>query len=93
MSGTKLVDRVSHRDAAWKRNDALIGRAARRAEWAASALHSAAGDLDRAWGREGNSLAGLTEIVQEHALRMSSIAGDIERCRAAHGSGEPRPRT
>jgi hypothetical protein len=87
MSATKLVGRAGARDAAWKRNDALIRRAAKRADWAASALERAAGDLSRARGREGNSLTGLTEIVQDEALRISGIAGDIERRRPIPGGG------
>lgn len=89
MSGTKLVGRVGVKDAAWKRNDALIGRAARRADWAVSALEGAAGDLTRAHGPEGNSLTGIAEIVQDQAVRLSSLAEDIESCRAIPGDGEP----
>jgi hypothetical protein len=81
MSPTKPVGRVGVKDAAWKRNDALIGRAARRADWAVSALEGAAGDLTRAHGPEGNSLTGITEIVRDQAERLSSLADDIERCR------------
>jgi hypothetical protein len=81
MSHTKPTGRVGVKDAAWKRNDALIGRAARRADLAVSALEGAAGDLIRAHGPEGNSLTGITEIVQDQAMRLSSLADDIERCR------------
>jgi hypothetical protein len=81
MSPTKPVGRVGVKDAAWKRNDALIDRAARRADLAVSALEGAAGDLTRAHGPEGNSLTGITEIVRDQAERLSSLADDIERCR------------
>jgi hypothetical protein len=87
MSATKLVSRLGVKDAASKRNDALIGRAARRARWAVSALDGAAGDLTRAHGPEGNSLMGITEIVQDQAARLSTLAHDIERFRAIPGGG------
>jgi hypothetical protein len=93
MSDTKVVVRVGVRDAAWKQNDALIRRAARRAGWAVSALEGAAGDLTRAHGPEGNSLMGITEIVQDQAARVSSLAHDIERYRAIPGDSQPRPGT
>jgi hypothetical protein len=89
MSDTKIVVRAGVKDAAWKRNDALIGRAARRAGWAVSALECAARDLTLAHGREGNSLMGITEIVEDQAVRVSSLVRDIERCRAIPGNGVP----
>jgi hypothetical protein len=90
MSHTKTVVRVGMKDGAWKLNDALIRRAAKRADLAVSALEGAAGDLNRAHGPEGNSLMGITEIVEDQAARVSSIAHDIERCRAIPGDGGPR---
>jgi hypothetical protein len=83
MSGMKPVGRAAERDAAWRRNDALIGRAAQLADWARTALEGAVGELDRAHGPEGNSLTGITEIVQDQAVRLSSLAEDIDRCRRA----------
>jgi hypothetical protein len=91
MSDTKPAGRVLFKDAAWKRNDALIGRASRRADWAVSALEGAAGDLTSAHGPEGNPLTGITEIVQEQAVRLASLADDIESCRAVPGNREPGP--
>jgi hypothetical protein len=88
MSGTKMDDRVGQRDAAARRNDELIGRAARRADWAGTALESAAGDLGGAHGAEGNSLTGLTEAVQDEAERVSNLAEDIESRRAVPNHGE-----
>jgi hypothetical protein len=88
MSGTKMDRRVGRRNEAAKRNDDMIGRAAKRTDWAGTALESAAGDLDGAHGAEGNSLTGLTEAVQEEAERVSNLAEDIESRRALPEDGE-----
>lgn len=89
MSAAKPVGQPPVKGAAWKRNDALIGRAARRARWAVSALEGAAEDLTRARGPEGNSLMGITEIVEDQAARLSTLAHDVDRCRGIPGDGKP----
>ena len=83
MPGTKIDRRTNHAGAAASRNDVLIARAARRAEWAASALGGAAADLGAAHDREGNPLMGLAEVVSEGATRVSHLATDIESQRVA----------
>ena len=77
MRPTTLDRRAGRRKAA-AGNDALIGRAAKRAGWAGTALESAANDLDGAWGTDGNALSGLAEIVQDEAVRVSNLAKEIE---------------
>lgn len=84
MSGTKSHRHAVLARAAADRNSELIERAAKRADWAGSALESAAGDLDGTHGTEGNALTGLTEVVLEEAARVSRLAEDIE-------SQRPRP--
>jgi hypothetical protein len=82
MSNTKGDRRAARTRAAAKRNDGLIERAAKHADWAGAALESAAGDLDGAHGREGNALTGLAEVVQDEAERVSHLAEDIKSQRA-----------
>jgi hypothetical protein len=82
MSATKIDRRTAYADVAATRNDVLIARAARRAGWAASALDSAAADLEAAHDREGNPLTSLAEVVSEGAARVSHMAADIESRRA-----------
>jgi|GEM_PF-6597342 len=65
-------------DTATETDDELISRAAKRADWASTALESAADDLDDAHGDQGKSLAGLVEVVQDEAGRVSHLAEDIE---------------
>jgi hypothetical protein len=77
----------------------LIGRAAKHAGWAGAALESAARDLDGTWGRDGNSLSGLVEVVQDEATRVCSLAAEIESrssvrrnvVRGRPRSGSPEP--
>jgi hypothetical protein len=77
MPGTKIGPRLG-RNTSQTRNDAQIGRAAKRAGWAGAALESAADDLDGACGAEGNPLTGLREAVQDEAKRVANLAEDIE---------------
>jgi hypothetical protein len=83
MSGTNVERRITRTGAAASRNDVLIARAAQRAEWAATALGGAAGDLDGAHDSEGNPLTGLAEVVLEGATRISHLAKDIDSQRPA----------
>jgi hypothetical protein len=89
MSDTKIDDRSARVSAAVKRDDLLITRAAKRTDWAGTALESAAGDLDEAHGSEGNALRGLTEVVLEEAARVSHLAEDIESHRPISDDREP----
>ena len=77
MPTTTLPRRVGRSNSA-KRSDELIGRAAKRAGWAGTALEGAARDLDGACGVDGNALSGLAEVVEEEATRVSSLAEEIE---------------
>jgi hypothetical protein len=65
-------------DAAAKRDDELVSRAAKRTDWAGSALEGAAEDLDDV-GEDDSTLTGLTESVQDEATRVARLAKDIER--------------
>ena len=78
MSGIKIHRSVGRAHEDVSRDDELIARAAKRADWAGAALEGAAGDLGDAHGGEGNSLTGLAEVVQEEAVRVSHLAQDIE---------------
>jgi hypothetical protein len=69
-------------DAAAKRDDALVSRAAKRTDWAGSALEGAAEDLDGVGG-DGTGLTALAETVQEEAEHVSRLAKDIESQRTA----------
>jgi hypothetical protein len=89
MSGTKIDRRAARTRAAAKRNDGLIERAAKRADWAGAALESAAGDLDGAHGPEGNALTGLAEVVLDEAGRVSHLAEDIGSQRVDSDSRRP----
>jgi hypothetical protein len=73
-----MLDRRVARSNAVKRSDELIGRAAKRARWAGTALESAARDLDGACGTDGNALSGLAEVVQDEATRLGNLAEEIE---------------
>jgi hypothetical protein len=86
MSDSK-IDRRTDADA--KEDDVLITRAAKRTDWAGTALASAAEDLDDAHGGEGSALTGLVELVQEEATRVSHLAEDIESHRPALEDGKP----
>ena len=83
MSGTK-TDRT---DAAAKKDDELITRAAKRTDWAVTALERAADDLDDAHNEEGSRLTSLAEVVQEEASRVAHLAEDIESQRAVPEDG------
>ena len=90
MSGTKIDQRSKRVLAVARRDDAMIARAARRADWAGAALRTAARDLSDAHGEDGNLLTGLAELVLEQAARASSLAEDIERRRPAARRGAMR---
>lgn len=101
VSGTKIDQRSKRVLAVVRRDDELIARAAKRADWAGAALRTAARDLSGAHGDDGNPLTGLAEVVLEQAVRASSLAEDIERRRppqserrsaAPRAAGRP-PRT
>jgi hypothetical protein len=85
MSSSK-TDRT---DAAAKKDDDLITRAAKRIDWAGSALESAADDLDDAHNDDGSRLTSLAEVVQEEAERVAHLAKDIESQRAVPDGGPP----
>jgi len=89
MSGSKIDRRAAQEDAAAKQDDELITRAAKRTDWAGTALESAAGDLDDAHGVEGKPLTDLAEVVQDEATRMSHLAEDIESHRPVAEDDEP----
>lgn len=77
MPANALDGRVGRSNSA-KRSDELIGRAAKRAAWAGTALESAARDLDGTWGADGNALSGLAEVVEDQATRVTNLAQEIE---------------
>jgi hypothetical protein len=68
-------------DAAAKKDDELVSRAAKRTDWAGSALEHAADDLEDV-GEDDSALTGLAESVQEEAERVARLAKDIESQRA-----------
>jgi hypothetical protein len=78
MSGSKIDRRAAREDAAAKKDDELITRAAKRTDWAGAALESAAGDLDDAHDGKGDALAGLSEVVLDEAAVVSGLAEVIE---------------
>jgi hypothetical protein len=86
MSDRK-IDRRTDADA--REDDERITRAAKRTDWAGTALEGAAEDLDVARGEEGSALSGLAEVVQEEARRVSHLAEDIESHRLVSEDGEP----
>jgi hypothetical protein len=95
---TEIDQRSNQVLAVVRRDEELIARAAKRADWAGAALRTAARDLSDAHGEDGNPLTGLAEVVLEQAARVSSLAEDIERRlskprpAARRGAGRP-PRT
>jgi len=88
MSGTEIDHRSERVIAVARRDDELIARAAKRADWAGTALRTAASDLCDAHSDDGNPLTGLAEVVLEHAVRASSLAEDIERRRHLASKGQ-----
>jgi hypothetical protein len=64
-------------EAAAKRDDQLVERAAKRADWAGNALEHAADDLEDV-GKDESGLTALAETVQEEAEHVSRLAKDIE---------------
>jgi hypothetical protein len=82
-----------------QRDDALVARAAKRADWAGDALEQAADDLENV-GDDASSLSGLAETVQDEAEHVARLAKDIESQRsdmdrepghAAWGTGTAEP--
>jgi hypothetical protein len=82
MPETEIDRRVRRNNAAARKSDELIARAAKRTNLAGTALASAAGDLDNAHSRDGNALTGLAEVVLDEAWRVSHLVKDIESHRA-----------
>jgi hypothetical protein len=91
-ASTKIDRRAAQADAAAKRDGELITRAAKRTDWAGTALERAAGDLDDAHGVEGKPLADLAEVVQDEARRVGRLAEDIESHRTVLVDDEPAVR-
>lgn len=60
-----------------EKGEELIGRAAKRTDWAGTALESAGDDLAEA-SDHGGSLDGLKDRVQQEAEVVSHLAEDIE---------------
>jgi hypothetical protein len=89
MSGDKIDRRGAQEDAAATKDDELITRAAKRTDWAGTALESAAGELDDAHGVEGKPLTDLAEVVKDEATRVSHLAEDIESHKAVPEDDEP----
>jgi hypothetical protein len=87
MTSTEIDPSVRRANAAARKDDALIGRAAKRAGLAGAALASAAWNLDNAHGRDGNSLTGLAELVRDEAGRVAHLVEDIESRRDAREDG------
>jgi len=77
------------KEAAAKRDDELVERAAKRTDWAGEALEHAADDLDDV-GADETKLTALAETVQEEAEHVSRLAKDIESQRA---DTKPKPAT
>lgn len=65
------------KDAAAKRDDELVSRAAKRTDWAGTALEGAAEDLEDV-GEDDSALTGLAETVQDEAAHVARLAKDIE---------------
>ena len=85
MTSTEADPSVRRANAAARKDDALIGRAAKRTGLAGAALASAAWHLDNAHGHDGNALTGLAELVRDEAGRVSNLVADIESHRKAPG--------
>jgi cell division protein FtsN len=79
------------KDAAAKRDDELVSRAAKRTDWAGSALEGAADDLEDV-GTDESGLTALAETVQDEAEHVSRLAKDIESQRTDMGVPSPRGR-
>jgi hypothetical protein len=65
------------KEAAARRDNELVERAAKRADWAGNALEHAADDLEDV-GADESGLTALAETVQEEAEHVSRLAKDIE---------------
>jgi hypothetical protein len=65
------------KEAAAKRDDERVERAAKRADWAGNALDQAADDLEDV-GADESGLTALAETVHEEAEHVSRLAKDIE---------------
>jgi hypothetical protein len=76
MSDEHRIDLRSDADVTL--DDKRITRAAKRTEWAHSALAGAADDLDDAHGEKGKPLTDLAEVLQHEATRIGNLADDIE---------------
>ena len=80
MPSSEIDRRVRRVDPSRRQqDDALIARAARRTDFAGTALASAAADLDHALSsRHGKALTGIAELVREEGERVCRLAEDIE---------------
>ena len=80
MPSTEIDRRVRRVDPCRRQHDdALIARAAKRTDFAGTALASAAADLDHAFSsRHGRALTGIAELVREEGQRVCRLAKDIE---------------
>jgi hypothetical protein len=87
MPSTEIDRRVSPVNAAARRNDQLLARAAKRTDLAGTALVGAAEDLDSACGRDGNALTCLAEVLLNDAGRLFQLAEDIESHRTVPEDG------
>jgi hypothetical protein len=87
MTSAEIDPSVRRVKAAARKDDALIGRAAKRTGLAGAALLSAAWHLDNAHGRDGNALTGLAELVRDEAGRVSHLVEDIASHRGASEDG------
>jgi hypothetical protein len=68
-------------ETAAKRDDDLVSRAAKRADWAGGALEQAADDLEKV-GDDASSLSVLAETVQDEAEHVARLAKDIDSQRS-----------
>jgi hypothetical protein len=76
-----------------ERDDKLVSRAAKRADWAGSALEGAADDLTDVGDDDTDSLTGLAEVVQDEAEKVSRLAKDIESQRSGMDREPGAPET
>lgn len=91
MTGTMIHRSAARASGAANRDDELIARAAKCADWAGTALESAAADLRGAHDSGGDPLLGLAEVVLDEAARVSHLAEDIESQRGPEGNAERTP--
>jgi hypothetical protein len=81
------IDRSVRVNAAARKDQVLIARAAKRTKLAGTALASAAWDLDNAHDCHGHALTGLAEVLRDEAGRVSRLVDDIESHKDASDDG------